>query len=1522
MGHNLEQLGTASLDCMGGFYTNANPQDLPEGASPRVWDCDFAVGSVFTRAGLASVYTYTQVLTITQVVVGSTGMGTFTYTGKTPTINEAFVLSDFIGQAFFLNGQTVVVISVNPIGMTFMADVTGNAGAFTNILGTATSTTGDFLGPNVPTSAVATGTGNAWVSPANILGNTGYASVSTGASGSVNQVPLLAGSLPTSGATAFWINPNLITSTGAHITLTAGQIQDPVVAYRGAIALPANATVTGLSVTLDASCSVFGVGSINVQLVNPLTNYTPYGTAVNKPLSTVNAPYTFGSASYQWGTTLTPANVNGSDLGVMVSAVVSSGTATISVNTLAITVTYVLAGSSQAIQTTVYAFSVPATAGITGLGVSFQAYTSSATSVTMQLLQNGVAVGQPKTQALTTTPTIYQLGTATDLWGATWLYSDINNTQFGVLVTASGLGTTFVNDMDVLTYISPALVNFNYIKSYIQNNGQTDTLALDASGIMWKADVTNAPSVLSASLSGILPGSFAKSATMDDREHICFSDLSVGTERPRVFNGVDYRPLSQTGPGAPPTFAAVTQSSAPPLVVTAYSISANIVTFTFNTAATAPVVGALYTIEGTGNSGLDGTTVSVIATPSPSTTQFSAGAPTATGSATGLTATATPTSFYSIASLTQDSTLFSPIPSPPANYYIGEAQSLYGQIQLWSSGPGQRTPGFTITLYYGRAGDPENAWLLHAEAQGYPIYVFVSNAQIGNGLQLVSSHGTGTPPSETGQVPFITFQAATSNFQWYGGVHGTGPNGGVNGLATFQVTMATITMANPVFNMGAGSQVTITGATPSGWNSTWTILAALDSGIYAITSSQMGAGGVVTFTYNDASGGLGDPQVTNGYPIQLQGLNNPSANLNTIGIVSAATATTFQVAGFPGTSPVQSAPTPENGQGQTFGTKFIFDPGATFTIGSSVPSPIFGDSNPTTATIQVIGGTAISIGPGIRQGVCFFITDNEYETQVSSPFTFTVPEGATQIVCSNLPIGPPNVIARGLAFTEAGQNGVPGANFYVIETPVTTSVDGVTVIIPSTIINDNTTSELTLAFTDAVLLNSREIDIPGDNLFNFIELGSCAWCVPYAGRMFYGLQLNKIDNWTSGGGLTFDGGYLAGVNQPLGWNLVNSTDQTLISSPVTGQALYIKNVGAVTSNTGMIYQTAYQDAYLQPIINTNTTYSVRVACSAPSGSIIGALAIDLTDYTNNGFGTTYGSFTVPLSSMTTNIAVFTGNLLTNSFPNAFSTSGVSPNLQIRVYVAGCGVGADCLIDRIEVYPTNTPYLKAQVYGSYPNQPEAIDGSSTGGIIDTTTENAQPVMGGFVMHNLLYLLKTNSWYSVQDNPNSEPGGWGINEVSNKVGAIGINSYDVGEEWCVTACRAGIFGFNGGQPIKIMQELWNLWEQINWNAGQAIVLRNDIVSKRLYCAIPLPTGVNPATGLPANKYTNVWLPNAPYNPTPTTPNVMLMLNYQGLATFEEMVNSPEVHTTISHIVLPTRKRRIESREFRESPHCGQS
>jgi hypothetical protein len=102
----------------------------------------------------------------------------------------------------------------------------------------------------------------------------------------------------------------------------------------------------------------------------------------------------------------------------------------------------------------------------------------------------------------------------------------------------------------------------------------------------------------------------------------------------------------------------------------------------------------------------------------------------------------------------------------------------------------------------------------------------------------------------------------------------------------------------------------------------------------------------------------------------------------------------------------------------------------------------------------------------------------------------------------------------------------------------------------------------------------------------------------------------------------------------------------------------------------------------------------------------------------------------------------------------------------------------------------------------------------------------------------------------------------------------------------ACRSGVFGFIGGQPRQLTEEIYNFWNCINWDAGNTIVLRNDVTNRMMYIAIPLPTGTSP-TGVPTT--TVQWLPDAPYNPAPTTPNVMLVLNYQGLSSFNEMVDS---------------------------------
>src|ERR1035437_2764793 len=183
MGHTLLQLGSASLDTQGGLITFAKPQDVPEGASPRCWDVDFEVGSVKSRPGLDSFFTYATTIQITgySLVYGT---ATFTYFGVEPTINEGFFLSGFTGNQSYLNGLEVYVETV---GMTTFTVAISHSddGPINGLIAFAVSSTGIFIGPNVGSLI----TGPAWNSPNNISSATAYASVVTGATTSAVGVP-------------------------------------------------------------------------------------------------------------------------------------------------------------------------------------------------------------------------------------------------------------------------------------------------------------------------------------------------------------------------------------------------------------------------------------------------------------------------------------------------------------------------------------------------------------------------------------------------------------------------------------------------------------------------------------------------------------------------------------------------------------------------------------------------------------------------------------------------------------------------------------------------------------------------------------------------------------------------------------------------------------------------------------------------------------------------------------------------------------------------------------------------------------------------------------------------------------------------------------------------------------------------------------------------------------------------------------------------------------------------------------
>jgi hypothetical protein len=1031
--------------------------------------------------------------------------------------------------------------------------------------------------------------------------------------------------------------------------------------------------------------------------------------------------------------------------------------------------------ATDAISITEFAFSVPETATPQGFAISVEAYASvPGATLNVQLMKAGLPVGAPRTAALPVGSALtLSLGSINDLFGASWLYSDLNNTGFGVSVSASGstLGAVYVGYLTLTAYFLSTQVNFNYVKTFEDSFGNIRTLALDANGNWWVENVNSQPGVLAPlSLMGIAPpGSFASSVTADSRQYVATSNLSEGNYIPQQYTGQWVDRVSQVGPGAAPSFTAISTSA----------------------------------------------------------------------------------TTYAIGSITQ-----------PVSHSQGYSYFLQ------SGGPGSTAPGNVVTIYYldSTVASSPDMDLVNAFNSGNAVYLWVQFVGGGGGIGSVNfgyqvvqvtSVGLGKPPGQPHPYYYFTFNVLTSQYNF------TDESNSAN-VVNYQRTLATMQMNVPVPGLVIGNQATVSGSSVTGWDAPWTITQTPNSGNFTIITTEV-TNGVATFGYTLITGTppAAAEQVT------IVNTNGANGQLNLVNayIVSASggDSGTFTV----DVSLPNAALTTEEGQATTAGTIFVFDPGAA--LNGSTTNPIYGTGTGGTLTFAPPSGQFMA--PGTRQGTVFFITRNGYYTAPAPPVTFSAAGNSiTGIQATNIPLGPPNVIARGIAFTEAGQGGVPGANFFTIPQPVQYTVQDVQYTASSLFINDNTTTSAIFSFSDAILLSAEAIDIPGNNLFNLGELPEAAWCTQYAGRTVWGRVRTKVPNFLN---LSFDGGYLANPGArtlPLGWTQPSDGYSQLNVSGIFGNSYYIENTSTavLAGPVGLLTQSAARDAYLEPILLANTAYSVRVVARVPSGNPGGSLTIALT-----ANGQTYGSYVLPFSQLTTNFVEYSATLLA-------AQTTIPATLTLEVYASNMAVGADVEIDRMTIFPSLEPVNLTGLTMSYAEDPESFD-LTTGGQ-DTSVVNNQPANGAFTMHDQLYIVKESSLGFLSDAPNQEPANWNpYKEVSNVAGAAGIHAFDVGEEWAVMACQNGLFLFNGGQPIPVQLEIPDLWQAINWQYGETVVVRNDVANRKIYCAVPLATP-------------NPWMVTAAVNTNPTVPNVVLMLNYEGIGDVQELMAAKPMHVTM--------------------------
>lgn len=723
---------------------------------------------------------------------------------------------------------------------------------------------------------------------------------------------------------------------------------------------------------------------------------------------------------------------------------------------------------------------------------------------------------------------------------------------------------------------------------------------------------------------------------------------------------------------------------------------------------------------------------------------------------------------------------------------------------------------------------------------GYQVQISgVAGTQVGSGCASIVIDNEDSPGIAT-----ITMNAAhglvPGQFVQPYGINPVAVGGAITTIVRAgQVVTVTTTSAH---NLSPGAQVTIQGVTTSSFNGSFTVLAVPTGQSFTYAQVDVNANDTTGATYLQWP----VPGWTN---FQVLSVPSPTSFLIQISYTDGTWTATGKVASnYNGTFYVASV---------LSSTSFTYqNPGPPTSSGSGRATP-FGQA-----------------APGVHQLQVSFLTRQGYITRPSPPVSFTA-NGGQYLSITNIPIGPSNVVARILEFTGAG-----GAYFFYI--PTAPQVNG-QVVGTATQINDNTTTSITLDFSDNTLFAALATSIPGNNLANQIVVEGALGFGYYGSRLLAYGQRNRIQNLLN---LGFDGGWLASApTLPLGWTATN-----------TGGALAAGHIGKAwqisptsSAQYGNLAQSMYQDAYGAPIAQPNTAYKLR-AWLKPSAAVA---ALTLT-VTISSVAASFSS-TLTIAGNAMNVA---GSFVEANFSLGMPAS-IPSDLTLSLYASASSGTPTLLIDELSIIYQQTPYLDTVLFGSYVNNPEAFDGVTAkfGPAGDT-----RKVMDFGVLRDTLYLLTqdpSGRLHETAQNGVTEPAGWQVSEVGANCGALSAFSVtrsqaddasaSGGEESLAWASSSGARIFGGGEPSKISQEIQPDWTGdakrgflgLNFAAATAIWAVNDPVARVIYFGVPSLDAGSPATA----------------------PNRILPMNYRELDSAYQIAQSPPVHTSFSGKLIAT-------------------
>lgn len=898
------------------------------------------------------------------------------------------------------------------------------------------------------------------------------------------------------------------------------------------------------------------------------------------------------------------------------------------------------------------------------------------------------------------------------------------------------------------------------------------------------------PNVLTL-LDTVAPGSYANSISAFGKEFITFHDNTQGTDVPRIFDGQFLDRATQCGPGAPPV---INSTILPPsLMVASGSVPTVAIGSIFGSNQTT-VGNPPYTVTYFAS-------ITIIVTSTVGISVNSTVIP--TGNTNGIYNSIP----WIVTQVLNSTTLIC------SAYLSTGGLGTGGTLSIGANSTAVRSNN-TVTVTTATNHGLQKGFQVQIggvpnQVVGGTISSIVIDNEIQNGIATV------TTSAAHGLLP--------ENIVSLLGISNTAVGGGISAIA-LSAQVAYVTTNSP-HGLQSGSSVLIAGVSNAIFNGQFGVLQIISSTEFTyilIDSDTTSTGGTVNLVWP---------------------LSNTSLIPNFYTVLSVPTATTFLIA-------------INYTDGTWTGGTVTFAWNGTFYVTAVLSGVVFQyqQYGPNSSTSSIGTVTPYSqIAPGIRNCVVMFQTRQGLVTQPSPPVQF-ISNGGQYLTISNIPLGPPETIARIIAFT-----GADGNNFFYIPNPG--FVNGLTVS-TATAVNDNITTSTLVDFSDLTLFDSTAIDIPGNNLFALGVLGPCLSVNMFASRAAWSGQKNSISNLIN---LGFEGGYLAGsLTNPLGWTINAAALGGLLVNTSYGMGWQISGNGL--GSWGQISQGCATDINNVPILLPLTEYTVRM-------KIVKTAAVDNVGNVNVSFTSvldgSQGSISLPLSNIPLNQSGF------YIFAMPELPANIPSDLRLQVEGVSLSNGTVVVVDDIEVYPTLNPQVPVFLW-SYVNLPDSLDLET--GVLGSTDDDT-PLQCSFTYRDSLLFLSQFGLYETTDIAGYEPSNWAVREVARNCGACGPKAVTSGENfscWVTSPSTEppvgrGLYLYTGGAVYKLSQEIQPDFDSVNPLAQQCIWVTNDAINRRVLVGLPLSSS--------------------------TAPNSIYVLDYREMDTAAEIASKSPIHISFT-------------------------